>query len=116
MKQVVVYGTRNCPYCIKARDLLKKRGIRYRNIDVTDPAKRAEMTAKARQTSVPQIFIGDRHVGGHDDLVRLDQRGKLMDLLGGRPAPGVRPKSPGRGSGRGSSAGPHRPSKGRARR
>ncbi|CCQ72960.1 glutaredoxin 3 [Magnetospira sp. QH-2] len=84
MTSVTVYGTRLCPYCLKARRLLKKKGIRYTNVDVSSKAKRAEMAGRAKgRTSVPQIFIGDRHIGGCDDLVRLDKKGQLARMLRG---------------------------------
>lgn len=80
--KVVVYSTLLCPYCHRAKALLRKKGVAFTEIDVgMDPVKRAEMVnlAHGRQT-VPQIFIGGKHVGGCDDLHDLDDQGKL-DLL-----------------------------------
>jgi glutaredoxin 3 len=80
--KVVVYSTLLCPYCHRAKALLRKKGVAFTEIDVgMDAEKRAEMTKRAngRQT-VPQIFIDGKHVGGCDDLHDLDDQGKL-DLL-----------------------------------
>ncbi|GAB6053856.1 hypothetical protein JCM17960_26760 [Magnetospira thiophila] len=82
MTPVVVYGTRLCPHCIRARKFLQSKGIRYTNVDVSATAQLAEMKQRSKgRTSVPQIFFGDRHIGGCDDMIRLDQRGKLAALL-----------------------------------
>lgn len=80
--KVVVYTTLLCPYCHRAKALLRKKGVSFVEIDVgMDAAKRAEMTSRASGChTVPQIFIGDKHVGGCDDLHALDDEGKL-DLL-----------------------------------
>lgn len=80
--QVVVYSTLLCPYCHRAKALLRKKGISFTEIDVgMDAKKRAEMTERAHGGhSVPQIFIGDTHVGGCDDLHALEDQGAL-DLL-----------------------------------
>lgn len=79
---VVVYASRFCPYCIKAKYLLDKKGVRYREISVDrQPDVRAEMTARSGRTSVPQIWIGERHVGGCDDLYALERSGELDVLL-----------------------------------
>jgi glutaredoxin 3 len=83
MPAIDVYSTRVCPYCVRAKRLLDKKGAAYREIDVSDDAAlRDAMVARAggRQT-VPQIFIGDTHVGGCDDLYALDSAGKLDALL-----------------------------------
>lgn len=83
MPAVTIYTTMFCPYCLAAKRLLKKKGIEFNEIDVSmDPARREEMTrlAGGRRT-VPQIFIGSRHVGGSDDLHALDARGELDALL-----------------------------------
>ncbi|MBK8523949.1 MAG: glutaredoxin 3 [Betaproteobacteria bacterium] len=80
-----MYSTAVCPYCIRAEQLLKARGvaeIEKIRIDL-DPAQRDEMMQKTGRRTVPQIFIGDTHVGGCDDLVALDQAGKLASLLTG---------------------------------
>ncbi len=79
---VVVYTTLLCPYCHRAKALLRQKGVAFTEIDVgMDAAKRAEMTKRAHgRHTVPQIFIGDTHVGGCDDLHDLEGQGKL-DLL-----------------------------------
>lgn len=84
MADVTIYTTMICPYCLRAKQLLKKKNVDFTEIDVSmDRAKRFEMTVRAsgRQT-VPQIFIGETHVGGCDDLYALDRAGKLDVLLG----------------------------------
>lgn len=79
---MVVYTTLLCPYCHRAKALLRQKGVAFTEIDVgMDAAKRAEMTKRAHgRHTVPQIFIGDTHVGGCDDLHDLEGQGKL-DLL-----------------------------------
>jgi len=80
--EVIMYTTAVCPYCVAAKNFLKSRGAGYTEVRVdTDPTARALMMEKSRRTSVPQIFIGDRHVGGYDDLVALDRAGGLKPLL-----------------------------------
>ena len=82
MPDIVLYSADNCPYCRRARALLDRKGARYTVLDVNrDPALWPEMIARTGRDTVPQIFIGDRHVGGCDDLVALDQRGGLDPLL-----------------------------------
>lgn len=83
MKPVILYTSQMCPYCVRAKSLLKKKGAAFTEIDVTmDPAKRTEMMAKSGGArTVPQIFIGDTHVGGSDDLHALEREGKLDGLL-----------------------------------
>lgn len=83
MPQVTLYTTGWCPYCSAAKSLLKKKGIAFEEIDVEGkPDLRKAMTERAGgRTSVPQIFIGGRHVGGSDDLHALDARGELDKLL-----------------------------------
>ena len=79
---VVMYTTGWCPYCARARKLLGAKGVAFEEFNVEDlPAKRAEMQARSGRTSVPQIFIGDRHVGGCDDLHALEEAGQLDALL-----------------------------------
>ncbi|TDP71353.1 glutaredoxin 3 [Roseateles toxinivorans] len=83
MAAVKMYTTQVCPYCIRAKSLLKQRGvdqIEEIRIDL-DPVQRNEMMALTGRRTVPQIFIGDTHVGGCDDLMALDQRGGLQALL-----------------------------------
>ena len=85
MSQVEIYTTPICPYCHAAKRLLDKKGVTYQEIDVSrDPALRTKMIARAGgQRTVPQIFIGDRHVGGSDDLHALDHAGRLDPILAG---------------------------------
>ncbi len=82
---VLMYATAACPFCIRAEQLLRARGVaNFEKIRVDlDPARRAEMMEKTARRTVPQIYIGDRHVGGCDDLIALDQAGKLLPLLAG---------------------------------
>ena len=84
MSSVKMYTTAVCPYCIRAKQILKARGVeQIEEIRVdTDPAARQHMMEITGRRTVPQIFIGDTHVGGHDDLVALDSRGGLVPLLG----------------------------------
>lgn len=80
---VLMYTTAVCPYCIRAKQLLKSRGvseIEEVRIDL-DPQRRDEMMQKTQRRTVPQIFIGETHVGGCDDLIAIDRAGKLMSLL-----------------------------------
>ena len=83
MAAVKMYTTQVCPYCIRAKSLLKQRGvdqIQEIRIDL-DPVQRDEMMALTGRRTVPQIFIGNTHVGGCDELMALDQRGGLQALL-----------------------------------
>jgi len=83
MPAIVMYTTNWCPYCERARRLLKAKGARFEEIDVESAAeKRAEMQARSGRRTVPQIFIGDTHVGGSDDLAALNDSGRLDALLG----------------------------------
>ena len=82
MPQVTIYTTTYCPYCVRAKDLLKRKGAPYTEISAEDDDVRAAMIVKAGgQRTVPQIFIGETHVGGCDDLYALDKAGKLDALL-----------------------------------
>ncbi len=85
MAKVVMYSTAVCPYCQRAEMLLKQRGvteIEKIRIDL-DPAQRDAMMQKTGRRTVPQIFIGEHHVGGFDDLAALDRQGALAPLLAG---------------------------------
>jgi glutaredoxin 3 len=86
MQKVVMYATAVCPYCVRAEQLLRRKGvedIEKIRVDL-DPSRRAEMEARVPGArTVPQIFIGDTHVGGCDDLHELDRQGKLDPLLAG---------------------------------
>lgn len=85
MRAVKMYTTQVCPYCVRAKSLLKQRGVdQIEEIRVDlDPAQRDSMIALTGRRTVPQIFIGDTHVGGCDDLIALDQKGALQPLLAG---------------------------------
>lgn len=83
MKPVRVYTTDYCGYCTRAKQLLAGKGVPYEEIDVSnDDALRADLVEKSNgQRTVPQIFIGDHHVGGYSDLVALEAKGQLDPLL-----------------------------------
>ena len=82
MKKVVIYSTRICPYCVRAKNYFDKKNITYTEIMIdNDPSLITEMVEKSGRQSVPQIFIDDYHVGGFDDLIEHDMDGKLEDLL-----------------------------------
>jgi len=84
MSAVTIYTTGMCPYCSRAKEILKSKGVRYREIDVGANAQlRQEMTNRAGgRRTVPQIFVGDTHIGGCDDLIGLNRSGQLDSLLG----------------------------------
>jgi len=86
MQPVKMYTTAVCPYCIRAKQILKSKGVeQIEEIRIdTDPEARARMMEITRRRTVPQIFIGETHVGGCDDLIALDGRGGLEPLLQGR--------------------------------
>ncbi|WP_292035101.1 MULTISPECIES: glutaredoxin 3 [unclassified Brevundimonas] len=83
MAEVVIYTKPGCPYCIAAMGLLNRKGVAFTEIVASnDPAKKAEMVERAGgKSTFPQIFIGDKHVGGSDDIHALDARGGLDPLL-----------------------------------
>ncbi len=84
MTKITMYSTRVCPYCIMAERLLVSKGVEITEkilVDV-DPVRREEMMTRTGRRTVPQIFIGETHVGGFDDLSALDKAGKLDPLLG----------------------------------
>ena len=81
-RKIVIYLTGWCPYCARARALLDAKGVPVEEIDVEAvPGARSEMLSRSGRSTVPQIFIGDDHVGGCDDLVALDEAGRLDPLL-----------------------------------
>lgn len=86
---VTLYTTRFCPYCVRARNLLDDKNVAYHDIAVDrEPQLRQEMMAKSGRTTVPQIWVGEQHVGGFDDLHLLERQGRLDELLErARPAP-----------------------------
>ena len=83
MSQVEMYSSLMCPFCHQAKSLLKKKNVAFKEIDVTfDKGEREKMKIRANgRHTVPQIFIGETHVGGCDELYALDEEGKLDDLL-----------------------------------
>jgi len=84
MPEILIYTTAICPYCVMAKRLLDKKGAVYTEINVGSDAKvREEMMQKTQRRTVPQIYIGDFHVGGFDELHALDQQHKLDLLLAG---------------------------------
>ncbi len=88
MSRVQMYCTKACPYCQRAEQLLRKRGIRFEKIRVDlSKGKLREMLKRSRRDSVPQIFINDNHIGGYDELARLDKRGQLQKLVGKKAKP-----------------------------
>ncbi len=79
---IIIYSSSHCPYCVRAKELLTRKGQRFTEILVDqNDAQREEMIAKTNRYTVPQIFINDEHIGGCDDLYALEQSGKLADLL-----------------------------------
>ena len=88
MPHVVMYTTAVCPYCVRAKMLLQRKGVDFeeRRIEGSRELMR-EMLARSQRRTVPQIFIDDHHVGGFDDLAELDMEGKLDDLLGVTASP-----------------------------
>ncbi|HYC08930.1 MAG TPA: glutaredoxin 3 [Steroidobacteraceae bacterium] len=82
LPKVLMYVTDWCPYCARARSLLASRGVAFEEIDIEAvEGARSEMEARSGRSSVPQIFIGDQHVGGCDELQALDEAGRLDPLL-----------------------------------
>ena len=81
---ITIYSTAVCPYCVMAKNFLKSKGQTWTEVRIdTDPAEREKMVALTKRTSVPQIFIGDVHVGGYDDMMALHRAGTLDPLLAG---------------------------------
>jgi glutaredoxin 3 len=89
MARIDIYTTRACPYCVSAKALLTRKGLSFSEIDVTgDHQGRSQMVQRANgRMTVPQIFIGATHVGGFDDLYRLERAGKLDPLLASEASP-----------------------------
>jgi glutaredoxin 3 len=80
--EVVLYTTTWCPYCVRAKALLRRKGATFREVNVEEvPGAREEMEARSGRMTVPQVFVGEVHVGGCDDLHALDQAGGLDRLL-----------------------------------
>lgn len=81
-KPIVMYSRAACPFCVAARNMFQARNLTWTEVSLdTEPDKRAEMIARTGRKTVPQVFIGDFHVGGFDDLDALDQAGDLDRIL-----------------------------------
>jgi len=82
MSNIIIYSKQVCPYCVRAKALFKRKAVEFKEIMISDEETRDEMIKKSGgRMTVPQIFIGDYHVGGYDDLEKLNRQGKLDDLL-----------------------------------
>jgi glutaredoxin 3 len=82
VKPVKIYTTTYCGYCVRAKDLLTRKGVKYEELDVTgDDDMRSKLVELSGQRTVPQIWIGDTHVGGYSDLARLESEGRLDPML-----------------------------------
>jgi glutaredoxin 3 len=82
MAQVTIYTKPYCPYCVRALDLLEEKGVDFTEIEAAfDPDKRQEMMRRSGRATFPQIFVGDHHIGGCDDMMALERAGKLDALL-----------------------------------
>jgi glutaredoxin 3 len=82
MAEVTIYTKPYCPYCIRAVSLLEKKGVQFTEIEAAfDATKRQEMMQRSGRATFPQIFVGDRHIGGCDDMMALEREGKLDPLL-----------------------------------
>ena len=87
MNNIEIYTTPTCPYCMRAKALLNGRGLSYQKYDVSgDHEKLSEMLERSQRRTVPQIFIGERHIGGSDDLIIAEQNGQLDELLAAEAA------------------------------
>ncbi|WP_428605509.1 glutaredoxin 3 [Sedimenticola sp.] len=86
MPKVVMYTTAICPYCLRAKSLLNRKGITFEELQIEGNRERMrEMIQRSQRNTVPQIFIDDYHIGGYDDMAELDMMGKLDPLLGLEP-------------------------------
>jgi glutaredoxin 3 len=82
MTQVTIYTKPYCPYCVRALSLLEQKGVDFTEIEAAfDPDKRQEMIRRSGRTTFPQIFVGDRHIGGCDEMMALERAGELDPLL-----------------------------------
>ena len=82
MAEIIIYTTPICPYCVRAKQLLKQKGAEWTEVDISrDANERMALMERTKQRTVPQIFINDQHVGGFDDLYALDRAGKLDAML-----------------------------------
>ena len=81
---ITIYSTAICPYCVAAKNFLKSKGLAWNEVRIdTAPGEREKMVERTRRTSVPQIFVGETHVGGYDDMMALHRAGKFEPLLAG---------------------------------
>ena len=79
---IIIYSKANCPYCVRAKELLTNKKVQYEEVRVDlDPVRLQEMQTRSQRRTVPQIFINDHYVGGFDDLYALEQRGELDRLI-----------------------------------
>ncbi len=82
--EITIYSTLVCPYCVAAKNFLKSKGLAWNEVRIDlDPVERDKMMAKTKRSSVPQIFVGDVHVGGYDDMMAMHREGKFEPLLEG---------------------------------
>ncbi|MDI1253824.1 glutaredoxin 3 [Thermomonas sp.] len=85
---ITIYSSAVCPYCVMAKNFLRSKGLAWNEVRIDmDAAERERMVARTRRTSVPQIFVGETHVGGYDDMMALHRAGKFESLLAGEVAP-----------------------------
>jgi glutaredoxin 3 len=83
MKDVEIFTKPGCPYCVRAKALLDRKGVRYREVDVSrDPAKAREVVERSGRLTVPQVFADGTPLGGYDDIQALESQGRLDDALG----------------------------------
>ena len=81
-EKIVIYTTAICPYCTHAKNLLNTKGYKYSEIDVSDPSLRSMLSKKSQgRKTVPQIFIGEMHVGGYDELSKISSSGELAQIM-----------------------------------
>ena len=84
---ITIYSSAICPYCVMAKNFLRSKGLEWNEVRIDmDAAERDRMVARTRRTSVPQIFVGETHVGGYDDMMALHRAGKFEPLLTGEGA------------------------------
>ena len=84
---ITIYSSAICPYCVMAKNFLRSKGLAWNEVRIDmDPAERERMVARTRRTSVPQIFVGETHVGGYDEMMALHRAGKFEPLLNGEGA------------------------------
>jgi glutaredoxin 3 len=85
---ITIYSSAVCPYCVMTKNFLRSKGLTWNEVRIDmDAAERERMVARTRRTSVPQIFVGETHVGGYDDMMALHRAGKFELLLTGEGAP-----------------------------